>query len=376
MAELATTSVFYVGRSESAADRTHRPATGGFIGFPMPPFRVTSPLRILLLAAFPCIGLTAAAQSVAPAAAPANAPAGRAAPADTIEELSFETSDNVQVAAWYYPVPKDASAIGTVILLHDLGGSHRTVEPLAKALQAAGCAVVAPDLRGHGESPLKSLPSGSEDQSKLLKKPDFEMMVATRGGRVRDQSGVRGDVECVRNWIKRQTEAGTLADAPLFVVGSGLGAALAAGWTAADAMWPDLASGPQGREVAGLVMISPAFTTKGYTIAPALTNETVRRTLPLLVIAGRDDRDAAKVFDQLKRQRPKEWFDNRLADDDDKETSPAKPADATLMLLSSQIDSTADALAAHRSSDPRARAGDPASLVAGFMRLTAGPRKK
>jgi alpha-beta hydrolase superfamily lysophospholipase len=305
-------------------------------------------------------------------------PATLAAPAapDAAEKLTLETSDGVTVAAWYYPIPKDARPIGAVILVHDLGGSHRTVEPLAKALQAAGCVVVAPDVRGHGESRVATLPDGQDDQSKLLKKPDFDQIAASRGGRMRDQSGVYGDIESARNWLKKQMAvAGIPKDTPLFVVGSGLGAMLAANWTAADAMWPDLASGPQGREVAGLVMISPSFATKGYSLAPALANEFVKRAVPVLLIAGATDRDAIKVFDQIKRQRPREWFDNRHphqpAGGKDKDASPCEAAEASLMILVSQADRSGDALASLRSADARARAGDPSALITGFMRLAA-----
>lgn len=306
------------------------------------------------------------------------APATQAAPAaqEAAEKLTLETSDGVTVAAWYYPIPKDARPIGAVILVHDLGGSHRTVEPLAKALQAAGCVVVAPDVRGHGESRVATLPDGQDDQSKLLKKPDFDQIAASRGGRMRDQSGVYGDIESARNWLKKQMAAdGIPNETPLFVIGSGLGAMLAANWTAADAMWPDLASGPQGREVAGLVMISPSFATKGYSLAPALANEFVRRAVPVLLIAGATDRDAIKVFDQIKRQRPREWFDNRHphqpAGGKDKDASPCEVAEASLVMLVSQADRSGDALASLRSADARARAGDPSALITGFMRLAA-----
>ena len=303
------------------------------------------------------------------------APATPATPA-TAEKLALQTSDGVTVAAWYYPIPKDARPIGAVILVHDLGGSHRTVEPLAKALQAAGCVVVAPDVRGHGESRVATLPDGQDDQSKLLKKPDFDQIAASRGGRMRDQPGVYGDIESARNWLKKQMAVdGIPQETPLFVIGSGLGAMLAANWTAADAMWPDLVSGPQGREVAGLVMISPSFATKGYSLAPALANEFVRRAVPVLLIAGATDRDAIKVFDQIKRQRPREWFDNRHphqpAGGKDKDASPCEVAEASLVMLVSQADRSGDPLASLRSADARARAGDPSALITGFMRLAA-----
>ncbi|MEX0670291.1 MAG: alpha/beta fold hydrolase [Pirellulales bacterium] len=305
-----------------------------------------------------------------PVAAPsADGQARRAT--DTTEELQLETSDGALLVAWFYPVQEETAPLGTVILIHDLGGSHLTVEPLAKTLQAAGYAVVAPDLRGHGKSLLKNLPGLSEDQPKLLKKADFDMVAATRGGQKRDQSGVRGDIECVHNWIKQQAEEDKVPSQPLFVVGSGLGASLAASWTAADFLWPDLATGSQGRTVTALIMVSPTFTSKGYSIAPALTSEAVRRAVPLLVIAGAEDRDAVKVFDQLKRQRPKAWFDSRHPFGDEKDASPVQAANASLLLLVNPASRSGDALAAQRSPDPRARGGDPAALIIGFMKITA-----
>lgn len=333
-------------------------------------------LAVVALLAIPA--WLAAPAWAAPPAAPAPARPGQAAakpPKDTTEEVTVETSDGVDVRAWYYPLPEETEPKGAVILLHDLGGSHQSVEPLAKALQAAGYAVVAPDLRGHGDSLLEHLPASQTDQSKLLKKPDFEMMSAAAGGQKRDQSAVRGDIECVRNWMKQKADAGTLVMRPLFVVGSGLGATAAAAWTAADATWRDLATGPQGREVAGLVLISPSFATKGYAIAPALAQEQVRKTVPILVIAGSGDRDATKLFDKLKAQRPREWFDSRHPVGDEKDASPVAAAKASLTLVVHSAAATGDALVSLRSADPRARSLDPASLLQAFFPLAVSATK-
>ncbi len=328
-----------------------------------------------LLAAVALVAVLADRGRSAPPATAAPTRPGQAAvkpPKDTTEEVTVETTDGVSVRAWYYPLPEEAEPRGAVILIHDLGGSHRGLEPLAKSLQAAGYAVVAPDLRGHGESQLEHLPESQSDQSKLLKRADFEMMSAAAGGQKRDQSAVRGDIECVRNWMKQKADAGTLVMQPLYVVGSGLGATVAAAWTAADATWRDLATGPQGREVDGLVLISPSFATKGYAIAPALAQEQVRKTVPILVIAGSDDRDATKLFDKLKAQRPKEWFDSRHPVGDAKDSSPVAAAKASLTLIVNEASATGDALASLRSPDPRARRGDPANLLQAFFPLAAG----
>jgi len=314
----------------------------------------------------------AAFRGLAVAAPPATAtPSATSAAGNAVERFDVQASDGASIAAWHYRVAEDVRPLGVVVLLHDVGGSHRTVEPLALALQAAGCVVVAPDLRGHGESKLASPSSAQEDRSRLLKKADFEMMAAAGGGRIRDQAGVRGDVECLRNWLVGETREGRVPKAPLFVVGSGLGAAVGAHWTAADAAWPDSTSGPQGGEVAGLVMISPPFSIKGFSLGPAFANDAVRTAMPVLVIAGAEERDALKVFEQLKRLRPKGWYDSRRPAGGAKDASPAKATEASLILFTHPADRSGDSLAASKSADKPGRAADPATLVPGFMRVVA-----
>jgi len=68
-------------------------------------------------------------------------------------EVTLPTADGAQLQTTYYPAErkhgKDAAA---VILLHASGGNRADFNKLAVALQRAGCAVIAPDLRGHGGS--------------------------------------------------------------------------------------------------------------------------------------------------------------------------------------------------------------------------------
>lgn len=298
-------------------------------------------------------------------AAPPQAGTARSGPpaAERIKRLE-PTSDGVELAAWHYAAPEAVPAIATVILVHDLGGSHVTVEPLARALQAAGCTVVVPDLRGHGESRLPRPTQGDPDPTKSLRTPDLMMIASSSGGQIRDQAGIRGDIECLRAWIQRRVSDGDIPRAPLFVVGSGLGSMLGSAWTIADARWPDVASGPQGRDVAGLVLISPPFVAKGIQFSPMLKSDELGRSLPILMIAGRGDRDATKVFDTLKRQRPDSWFDSRVPKGDERGASPARPEDATLLLFTGQADRSGDELAAMRA----ARGGDPASLILAFVK--------
>lgn len=299
--------------------------------------------------------LCAAALLLAPIPTSRAAETAAVVPEQTVEELRLETSDGIRIAAWYYPVPEDAKAAVTVILVHDLEGSHKTVENLARSLQRAGCAVVAPDLRGHGGSgsrPAALAGNGSKADAadpRLLKKIDLESMAAATGGRLRDQSALRGEIEAVRNWIKQKSDTGTLDIDRLCVVGCGLGATLASMWTAADWNWPPTTTGPQGQQVRALALISPVWATKGVSMSVPLTSEALQRKVPILVLAGKGDRDAVRLFDQLKRFRPAEWFQQRVGQPADKATDKAKdledPADGTAFFIQADTSLTADKLA-------------------------------
>ncbi len=310
---------------------------------------------------------------VACAAAEPAAKDGDKEPPPEPEAITLQTTDGVEVGAWVYRVAADTDPLATVVLLHDLGGSHETVEPLAKTLQEGGCTVVAPDLRGHGKSPIPKLAraAGAGGQASLLKSGDFAAMAATGGGRLREQSATRGDVEVVRNWIKQQADQAALDLDKLFVVGSGLGATVGATWTALDAAWPPIASGPQGGQVRGLVMIDPPFVTKGFSVAKPLAVEPLKSSLPIMIIGGGEDRDASKVFDQLKRARPSGWYDSQKYDAEARRnTSPAKDSEASALFLKLGGKLTGDKLAAARAPDPRQP--DPAKLILAFIQTVAG----
>lgn len=319
------------------------------------------------------VALVVATTAAVPGVAQAQAASAPPAP----ETLQLQTGDGVQLHAVYYPVgaravagqapapPQPSPAAPVVILLHDLGGSNESVATLATGLQLRGVAVVAPDLRGHGRSTARAT---TTLDARSLKRSDLEAMGQSRGGRVRQQATIRGDVEATREWIKGMAERGVLDMKRLFVVGSGVGAAVAAAWTVEDAAWPDIASGPQGREVRGLVMISPVWTSRGFSIAPMLAADAVRRTLPVLVVAGEREKDALRIFEQLRRARPADWFEKRAAESAPTPNPRKDPnTPATLFLLELATTAQGDALAAA----PAGPAGDVAALVAGFITTVA-----
>lgn len=275
------------------------------------------------------------------------------------ERIDLLTSDGVELAAWYYAVAKDEKPRGTVILVHDLEGSHASVEPLAAGLQRAGYAVVAPDLRGHGDS-TKLEAGGTTTDAKSLRKNDLLAIAASAGGRVRDQASMRGDLEAVRNWIKRQTDDDGPDINRLCVVGCGAGGTLAALWTVADYAWQPTTSGPQGRQVRGLAVISPVWTVKGVTLQPALKADALRREVPILVVSGKNDRDGLRLVEQFKGLRPKEWFTQEPGKKPETAEGLAAPTDATIFSVQLDTPLSADKLAADESTNA-------AEVVATFL---------
>ncbi len=77
---------------------------------------------------------------------PTRAPVG--APPDGFEEVSLTTDDGVALKAWYAPLQNGAA----IILVHGAGSSREEVRSHARMLVRHGYGVLAPDLRGHGES--------------------------------------------------------------------------------------------------------------------------------------------------------------------------------------------------------------------------------
>ncbi len=291
-------------------------------------------------------------------------------PPSAAEEQALETSDGIRFGAWYYAAPAETKPTATVILIHDIGGSHKSVGDLARALQRAGCAVVAPDLRGHGSASQRGGESTAEAHQ-LLRKADFEAIAAS-DGRVRDDpaSSHRGEIEAVRGWIKKQADAGKLDIDRLCVVGSGLGATLAAMWTAADWNWPPTTAGPQGQQVKALVLVSPAMAKRGLPMTGPLASEAIRFAVPVMVLAGTNDREASRFFDQLKRFRPKAWFQQRDGQPPEKARDLEDPSDATAFLIQCNTTLSGDKLA----TDTTVNVADKMKTFLGMM-LDKKPRE-
>jgi hypothetical protein len=90
----------------------------------------------------------------------------------------------------------------------------------------------------------------------------------------------------------------------------------------------------------------------------------------VLVIGGRDDRDAVKVFEQLKRQRPAAWFQQLADGKRDKAAKITDPAkEASVFYFEFDSTRTADALA----SDATLNAG---RVIANFVGMALARPKR
>ena len=245
---------------------------------------VCLPIRLSLVAVLVCSSTVVAGAQDAVAPEP--------------EEITLETRDGVTIKATYYPSKRGKDAV-PVVLLHDFARNRHELSGLAQWLQSPelGYAVIVPDLRGHGESIRQKTPRGTTVtlEADKLRIPDFKMMVI-------------GDLEAVRKFLIEENDKGKLNLNKLCVVGAGMGATIAANWTAADWSAPILAVGKQGQDIKALVMIAPTWSFKGLPVRDAFSLPAVRQLVSLLIVYAKPDkqgsRDAERIHKMVAKFHP------------------------------------------------------------------------
>jgi pimeloyl-ACP methyl ester carboxylesterase len=217
------------------------------------------------------------------------------------------TDDGVQLTLTYYASMEGKNAT-PVVMLHDYKGSRAIFAQLAQRLQSPGeegdqpsFAVVTVDLRGHGDSTRQVLLDDTEQEidAARLNRHDFLDMVAL-------------DMKAVRKFLVAKNDAGELNLNKLSLVGTGLGASVAANWAAADWEWPPLNVGKQGQDVKALVLISPRWKDRGLSMQAALNagqaSDQFKRNVAWLLIYGKEDSrsyaDCQKILRQLEKYHP------------------------------------------------------------------------
>jgi len=226
------------------------------------------------------------------------------------EVISLVTKDGVQLTMTYYPSAERpgtpaAKQVTPVVLLHDLKDTRATFGALAAQLQAPvddpatrpTFAVVAVDLRGHGDSTKQLLPNGAQQELDAAKinPAGLAAMVAF-------------DMEAVRSWLVSKNDQGVFNLNKLCLVGAGMGANVAANWAAQDWAAPPLAVVKQGQDVKALVLISPRWTFRGLTMQGPMQQQGLKQNVAWLILSGAEDADVAndtrRLYAQLVRFHP------------------------------------------------------------------------
>jgi len=186
------------------------------------------------------------------------------------QEVSFTTDDGVVIAADYYaPQVRRGLRAPMVILLHMYQSDRSAWGPLMPHLRAAGMAILAIDLRGHGGS---IEPRAFQLRERVADR-DSKLFRAT----YRDVAAA-----CV--WMAAQEE---VDPARFALVGAGMGASVALDYAARD------------KSVDAVACLSPATNDLGLDSVAAVRNYGAR---PVLLVASGAEADAAEQLRRAARQ--------------------------------------------------------------------------
>ncbi len=244
----------------------------------------SEPIKLMvLLIAFCLAGLECCAQ-------------GKAEPpntANTREEI-LAASDGWQIHTTYYE-----SAAGkespVVILLAGVEGpdkkdprNRRVWQNTAAALQKSGFAVLAVDLRKHGDS----LPEGTAPESLKMTAGEYVFMATF-------------DIDAVKTFLLSEHQNEKLNIRKTGIVAVGSSAMVAAAATVADwekKPYPDgptpETSTPRGQDIRALIMYSPNSSVKGIN-SNTLMKAIKARPIAVHVIASKDVKDDARNADRI-----------------------------------------------------------------------------
>jgi pimeloyl-ACP methyl ester carboxylesterase len=220
------------------------------------------------------------------------------------EELELSTGDGLLLAMTYYPaVDRDGIERGKgkkvvpILLLHGLKQSRKDFVDLAKGLQAHGFAVIVPDLRGHGESKRRKGTS-RDDVLDAAKMPPAQF-----GAMVTE------DMKAVKDFLWEKNNAGELNIDKLCIVGSEMGASVALGLAAFDAIGYGSGQayyGPRklGRFVKAVVLISPKWSIPGLPLVDVMKVPTVQSDIAIMILVGKTEikslRDAKQIYNKFE----------------------------------------------------------------------------
>lgn len=222
------------------------------------------------------------------------------------ENLTLDTSDGVQLKCTYFKAAalegadQDAGKVTIpFILLHDWEGTRADMLPFAQYLQSLGCAVIVPDLRGHGESTAVAKSTTPLDYEKFRKS---EVLTTLK------------DIETCKKYLVQRNNDGELNIDMLNLVAVGETAVLAVRWTLADwYAFPPVQGGiKQGQDVKSLTMISPRRKLAGISLNTEVKHSlfagSIGPNLPTMIVWAADDESGAKdgswIYETMRKGRP------------------------------------------------------------------------
>jgi len=198
-----------------------------------------------------------------------------------IKQVKFTTEDHLVIAAGFVPplAKKDAKA-PIVILLHMYKSDRSAYAPLIGPLHRGGLAVLAIDLRGHGDSV-------GPPESKLLDR------VARRDRDLFKQ--MRKDVDAAYQWLREQPEVDL---ARFVIVGASVGCSVALDYASRDP------------SVDGIACMTPGT---GYLGLDSLAHVDKYGQRPLLLLASEQERSASDQLARAARQATVKLFPDQPA---------------------------------------------------------------
>jgi pimeloyl-ACP methyl ester carboxylesterase len=220
---------------------------------------------------------------------------------DEPTDVTMVTKDGVSIVATFYPGTAKKESV-PVIMVHAAEGQRGDFHGLAQMLQKKGCAVIVPDLRGHGDS-TRSENSNQPLDVEKFNRAAYEAMVL--------------DVEACKKFLMDKNNAGELNIDLLTVIGAEFGAIVASRWAYLDWSVQDLPAYRQGKDVKALVLLSPINSFKGITLREAFNHPAVQSRLSVMLISGAKDKAAAetkRLYNSLVAHHPRVDEDDRDAE--------------------------------------------------------------
>jgi dienelactone hydrolase len=196
------------------------------------------------------------------------------------ERVELFSEDNLILAGCFYPADNTSAITPSLLLLHQMFGTHSDYDSLARRMNLIGYAVLSMDLRGHGES--TQYDTGDSEES-VLGELLVENMNPVKFQFMAWDIKVAID-ELVRRGLSRDRVA---------IIGASIGANIALAYIAGQ-------YGPGGDpQVKAVALLSPGEEYSGVNISNSMINYSSR---PILLMAGANDEYSASMVGTLESQ--------------------------------------------------------------------------